>query len=292
MRVQLPGLSRACQSAAMATSGPPADPELISFAVDLAQRAGALSRELFYAPAQNASLKTDGTEVTDADLRVEDLLRGELARRVPADGIHGEEKGVTAGSSGRQWVLDPIDGTYYFARRMAGFTNVITYVDEHGPALAVVHDPITFTTLYAGRGRGCWRQLGDPADPSRVSTEPARVSATAHLARARTQMVNPVLWSEDLLAVLHRTVFLHPGSGLVEFATGQTDAMIITGTLQGYEDLAPLPVIVGEAGGRVTDLTGGPVLAGGGDALISNGRLHDDFLDLVRGLTTAREWQR
>ena len=76
---------------------------------------------------------------------------------------------------------------------------------------------------------------------------------------------------------------------MIELATGLTDAAVITGTLQGYEDLAPLPIIVGEAGGRVTDLSGYPVLAGSGDALISNGLLHDALLDLVKGLTTARE---
>ena len=102
-------------------------------------------------------------------------------------------------------------------------------------------------------------------------------------------MLNPVLWSADLLVALHRKVFLDPHSGVIEFATGQTDTMIITGTLQGYEDLAPLPVIVAEAGGRVTDLAGDPLLAGEGDALISNGLLHEEFLALIHGLTTARE---
>jgi histidinol-phosphatase len=275
-----------------ATAAPPVEPELIDFAVGLAQRAGRLSRELFYATHQSASLKADGTEVTEADLWVEDLLRSELSRYRPEDGIYGEESGSTAGTSGRQWVLDPIDGTYYFARRIAGYTNVITYVDDHGPCLAVINDPISFTTLYAGRGQGCWLQLRDPVDPHRIATRPARVSTTARLGSARTQMINPVLWSEELMVALHRTVFLHPSSGVIELATGRTDAAIVTGTLQGYEDLAPLPVIVGEAGGRVTDLAGRPVLSGNGDALITNGLLHDGFLELVDGLTTARALPR
>jgi histidinol-phosphatase len=272
------------------SSGPFVDPELINFAVEMTQRAGQLSREFFYAATQTAALKADGTEVTEADLRVEDLLRSDLSRHFPDDAIYGEEQGSTDGTSGRQWVLDPIDGTYYFARRIAGFTNVVTQVDEHGPCLAVINDPITFTTLYAGRGRGCWLQLRDPADPARVTIRPAKVSGTTALSAARTQMINPVLWSEDLILALHRKVFLHPGNRVIDFATGQTDAMIVTGTLQGYEDLAPLPIIVAEAGGRVTDLAGHPVLLGGGDVLISNGLLHDGFLELIKGLTTARPW--
>jgi histidinol-phosphatase len=58
----------------------------------------------------------------------------------------------------------------------------------------------------------------------------------------------------------------------------------------GYEDLAPLPVIVAEAGGRVTDLSGGPVLSGDGTVLATNGHLHDDYLALLAGLPTSRAW--
>ena len=62
------------------------------------------------------------------------------------------------------------------------------------------------------------------------------------------------------------------------------DAVVMAGFPQGYEDLAPLPVIMAEAGGRITDLSGGPVLAGDGTALVSTGPLHDQLLSLVAGL--------
>ena len=57
-----------------------------------------------------------------------------------------------------------------------------------------------------------------------------------------------------------------------------------------HEDLAPLPVILHEAGGRVTDLSGQPVLTGDGSALISNGSLHDELLALIAGLPRSRDW--
>jgi histidinol-phosphatase len=66
--------------------------------------------------------------------------------------------------------------------------------------------------------------------------------------------------------------------------TGVLDAVVMAGFPQGYEDLAPLPVIMTEAGGRITDLSGGPVLAGPGTALVSTGPLHDELLALVAGL--------
>jgi histidinol-phosphatase len=65
------------------------------------------------------------------------------------------------------------------------------------------------------------------------------------------------------------------------------DAAVIAGHPMSYEDLAPMPVLLAEAGGRVTDLAGGDVLAGAGDVLVSNGHLHDELLELVAGRPTG-----
>jgi histidinol-phosphatase len=189
-------------------------------------------------------------------------------------------------------VLDPIDGTFYFARRMPGFTNAITCVDEDGPAIAVVNDPITGTLLYAGRGHGCWVQLEDPGSDPRDQIAPIRahVSGRTDLDGARTQMVNPGTWSDQLLLTLHRRVYLRTDTRLVEVADGDADACVVAGFPMGYEDLAPLTVIISEAGGTVTDLRGGPVLDGDGSALVSNGLLHEQFLELLADLPTSRDF--
>lgn len=105
---------------------------------------------------------------------------------------------------------------------------------------------------------------------------------------ARVGLLNPSTWSESLLVALHREVVLLPwvqlGTGV---AAGMPDAAVIAGHPMGYQDMAPVPVLVSEAGGRVTDLAGGDVLTGGGDVLISNGRIHDQLLELVAGLPTG-----
>jgi histidinol-phosphatase len=256
---------------------PPVDQELLDFAVALAERAGRLAAERFFAGDPHVERKPDGTEVTEADLAVEELIRGELARHVPDDEVYGEESGTTPGTSGRRWVIDPIDGTYFFARRMPIFSTTIAFEDEHGPAIGVIHEPIARKTVAAGRGRGC-----GPI---------ARVSTRTRLRGARTAMINPGTWSEDLLATLHRTVFLSPVGDTTSLVTGHVDAVVVAGFPMGYEDLAPLPVIVTEAGGRVTDLTGAPVLTGDGTVLATNGLLHDEFLDLLRDVPRDRDWR-
>ena len=75
-----------------------------------------------------------------------------------------------------------------------------------------------------------------------------------------------------------------PGSGV---ASGWLDAGVIAGHPMGYQDMAPLPVLITEAGGRVSDLAGGDLLAGAGDVLTSNGHLHDQLVELVAGLPTG-----
>ncbi len=261
------------------------DQSLLDFAVDLARRAGAFAAERFFAGDVSATRKPDGTEVTATDLAVEELLRDALARHAPGDEVYGEEAGTTAGTSGRRWVIDPIDGTYYFTHRIPLFATVLAYEDEQGPALAVVHEPVARKTVFAGRGLGCWVALDD------VATQ-ARVGDRTRLTGARTAMGNPGTWSEDLMTTLHRTVYLSTVGDMTSLVTGGLDAMVVAGFPMGYEDLAPLPVIMSEAGGRVTDLTGAPVLSGDGTVLATNGVLHDEFLALLDGVPHARDHKK
>ncbi|WP_240802044.1 inositol monophosphatase family protein [Streptomyces sp. A1136] len=105
-------------------------------------------------------------------------------------------------------------------------------------------------------------------------------------------MHNPAGWPEELLSALHRRVFLIPSSGMIAaLVTGWADAGVIAGPPMGYEDVAPMPVIVTDAGGRVTDLSGASVLQGDMSVLVTNGRLHDAFVRMVKDLPRRRDWQ-
>ena len=102
------------------------------------------------------------------------------------------------------------------------------------------------------------------------------------LASARVELVNPAGWPADLLLALHRDTRItgHLG-GIGGLLTGLVDAVVVAGPEMGYEDLAPLPLIVEEAGGTATDLHGGPLLAGDGTALLSTGRHHEALVSLI-----------
>lgn len=260
-------------------TGPAIDRGLLDLAVAVADRAGRMAAERFFQADFTTRLKQDGSEVTDADLAVEEMIRGELARYTPDDEVYGEEGGTSPGTSGRRWIIDPIDGTTYFARRIPLFSTFISYEDEHGPAIGVISRPIARQIAFAGRGLSCWIRNGDDPD------QRPSLRQNTDMKHAVTQLLNPGTWHGELLAALHQNVRITGYlGGVTGLLTGGLDAIVMAGSPQEYQDLAPLPVIMSEAGGQVTDLSGGPVLSGPGTALISAGHLHDELLHMVASL--------
>jgi histidinol-phosphatase len=262
-----------------------AQDELLKAAVEITRTASGLAAQRFLEGAP-ASMKADDTEVTPADIEVEELIRSLIAARFPGDGVTGEELAETPGTTGRRWVIDPIDGTSAFAHRIPMFSVFLAVEDTDGSAIGVRSYPMSQDLIYAGRGLGCWHQVND-GPPQRIT-----VSSTRHPRGAWVEMVNPATWSEELLVRLHREVLLLPDvKGTLGVASGRIDALIIAGLPMGYEDIAPIPLLISEAGGRVSDLDGNDVLSGNGTVLASNGHIHDALLDLVRDVPTGRDYQ-
>jgi len=118
-----------------------------------------------------AERKADLSPVTLADRGAEEAMRRILTAEVPQDGVHGEELGVTEGRSGRQWVLDPIDGTISFLAGRPIFGTLIALLVDGFPVLGVVDQPI------AGE-----RWLGAAGQPTTLNGQPARTRACRELA--------------------------------------------------------------------------------------------------------------
>ena len=259
--------------------------ELLTAAVDITRAASSLAARRFLEGVP-VHTKADDTEVTPADIEVEELIRSLIAARYPGDGVAGEELPDSPGTTGRRWVIDPIDGTSAFAHRIPMFGVLLAVEDAEGSVVGVRSYPMSQDLVYAGRGLGCWYQVND--DPPQRLT----VSSTPHPRGAWVEMVNPATWSEELLVRLHREVLLLPDvRGTLAVASGRIDAMIIAGLPMGYEDLAPLPLLITEAGGRVSDLDGNDVLSGNRTVLASNGHIHDALLDLIRDVPSGRDYQ-
>ncbi|HEY8548136.1 MAG TPA: inositol monophosphatase family protein, partial [Acidimicrobiales bacterium] len=140
----------------MTADVPPVDLDLLNFAVDLARQAGEITLRWFARDDLDVESKADGTPVTAADRAAERFIREQLAEHHPDDTIVGEEEPVHEGSSGRRWILDPIDGTKAFTRGVPLYANLLALDDEHGPAIGVVNIPALGEVVAAGRGLGCF----------------------------------------------------------------------------------------------------------------------------------------
>lgn len=250
---------------------PPVDAALLDEAVELARAAGRLTLPWFRSGELVIDRKPDGTPVTEADRAAERFLRERLAELHPDDGVIGEEEEDKAGSSGRLWIVDPIDGTKSFTHGVPLFSTLVAVEDEHGPAVGVIELPALGETVYAGRGLGCYD------NGERVS-----VSRRDHIRGSYLTTSGFHGWAEDAIrAVLASGMFLRTWGdayGYALVATGRVEAMV--DTVAARWDLAAMPVIIGEAGGRFTDLSGRP-RTDGGSGLATNGVLHDELLALV-----------
>ena len=146
-------------------SPPAIDQATLDTAVALVRAAGERTLRWFRAADLAVERKGDGTPVTAADKDAERFLREQLAGAFPGDGILGEEEAPTSGSTGRRWIIDPIDGTKAFTCGVPLYSNLLALEDEHGIAVGVVNLPALGETVWAGRGLGCWSERG----PARVS---------------------------------------------------------------------------------------------------------------------------
>lgn len=250
---------------------PPIDQETLDLALGLARTAGGRTLRWFRAADLTVDRKADGTPVTAADRDAERFLREELQAAFPDDGILGEEEATVTGTSGRRWIIDPIDGTKAFTCGVPLYTTLLALEDEHGVAVGVIHLPALGETVWAGRGLGCWSERG-----------PARVHERASLDRAYVMSSSLDTWTPaQLAAVAGAGAILRTwgdGYGYALVATGRVAAMVDP-IVEPY-DIGPMPVLLAEAGGRFTDLTGVGTIEGG-SGLASNGRVHDELLALL-----------
>ncbi len=220
-------------------------------------------------------LKADGSEVTDVDRGAEQLVREAVGRRFPSDTVIGEEAGTTEGSSGRRWIVDPIDGTASFVRHVPLFATLLAVYDEHGPAVGVVAMPALREILVAGRGLGC-RHNGQPNSVSHINTLSESCLSSSSF--------DGSWWTEQsLLNVANcgaRTRTWGDGYGYFLVATGRIEAMVEP-ALNTW-DIAPMLTVIPESGGRITTWSGSEELSQGAGWIATNGAVHDQLIDLVQ----------
>jgi len=251
----------------------------LSLALALAGDADLISLDRYTAVDLVVTTKPDRTPVTDADQAVERSIRAGISAARPSDSILGEEYG-TEGSSSRQWIIDPIDGTANFLRGVPIWGTLISLAIDGVPVVGVVSSPALGKRWWAATGHGAWLQENGE-EARRLS-----VSGVTDLADASLSYNSLPGWDEagylDSAIALTRAVWRSRAIGeMWSYMLLAEGALDIVGEfdLQPYDMGAIIPIIQ-EAGGTFTAITGedGPWH---GTALATNGVLHDQVRTII-----------
>lgn len=247
--------------------------ELLESATDLAKRAGEITLEYFN-KSLTVETKKDNSPVTIADRKAEEFLRAEIERRYPDDAILGEEFGEKAGTSGRRWIVDPIDGTKNFIRGVPLYGTLVAIEQGGDSIVGIVHVPPLRETTAAMKGHGCF-----------FNGTRCKVSSTTALAEASvmtTSLENfTKYWNgATLLELIAATGMQRTWGdcyGYTLVATGRADIMV--DPIVSSWDIAAMLPIIEESGGRITDDSGGRSVSMR-NCIASNGPMHDLLLGL------------
>jgi histidinol-phosphatase len=248
----------------------------MAFAMELADAADGISLQHFRRDLQ-VNRKPDRTFVTQADTEIERELRERIARRYPQHGVLAEELGDATSDREVRWIIDPIDATHSYMRGVPVFATLIALERAGTMELGVMSAPAMHERWHAVRGGGAWS-----------GNRRLHVSKIAHLEDAQifyaSRSAFAAVGKERGFDAVVEPAWRDRGFGdfwgyaLVSEGAGEG---MIEPELAPWDLAAPL-IIVEEAGGRLTDFTGRRTYAGG-NAVASNGLLHEMILGRLNG---------
>ncbi len=253
----------------------------IALAHRLADAARAEITPLFRCADITSEAKDDASPVTIADRNAEEAMRRILKAELPQDGVHGEEFGVEVGRSGRQWVLDPIDGTTAFLAGRPIFGTLIALLIEGFPVLGIIDQPILGE-----------RWLGVTGEATIFNGEPIQTRRCRELSKAMLATTGPQYFTdaqgEQFMLLASKTDHkrMVMGGDCYNYgclASGQIDVIAEAG-LKLHDYAALVPVVEG-AGGTMCDWQGEPLHAGSSGEVLAMGdpaRL-EDVLEAMSG---------
>jgi histidinol-phosphatase len=242
----------------------------VAAALEAARAAGEIAMK-YYRGGFDVTIKADNTPVTQADQEAEKAIRAILGRATPGCGFLGEEFGQQ-GSTSRRWIIDPIDGTKNFIRHIPIWAVLIALEEDGQVTTGVVHNPATGELFWARKGEGAW------ANGERLQVSTCVALKDAFLIHSGLNILRAAgYWAgfERLVDATSRQRGFGDYYGYSLVAEGKAE-IYAEADLKPW-DVAPMKILVEEAGGRLTDFAGKPDIYTG-SVLATNGLLHDEVL--------------
>ncbi len=253
----------------------------LEFALESARRASELILGYYQSESLAVESKRDTSPVTAADRGAEELIRKDITREFPRDGVLGEEFGETSGTNGFRWILDPVDGTKSFIHGVPLFGTLIGLEYKDRVVLGVCRFPALDEVVYATTGQGAWWQIG------KATARRASVSKVDQLSEALFCVTTISGWERigryEAFEKIRSQAKLTRGwgdcYGHALVATGRAEVMV--DPLMNPWDAAALVPIVQEAGGHFCDWSGGTSIYAG-DGVSVNAALKENVLQVLR----------
>lgn len=244
-------------------------------AIRAARTAGAILRERL-GKIKNIDYKSAFNIVTDVDKESERQIIAIIKQHFPNDRILAEETGAHEASSTRRWLIDPLDGTTNYAHSYPFFCVSIGFEDAGEPLLGVVYNPISDELFWAQKGKGAY--VNDHAiHVSKSATLATSLCVTGFPADSAATKLNNLEQFARVTDLTHGV--RRDGSAALDLS------FVACGRVDGFWELKLAPwdlaagtVIVREAGGAVTNLTGGTFDISTGHVLATNGLIHDELI--------------
>ncbi len=246
----------------------------VAAALEAARAAGEIAMQ-YYRGSFEVTIKADKTPVTQADQEAEKAIRAILVRATPGCGFLGEELGQE-GSTRRRWIIDPIDGTKNFVRHIPIWAVLIALEEDGQVTTGVVHNPATGELFWARKGEGAW------ANGERIHVSQRSKMSDAFLIHSALNILRAAgYWQgfERLVDATSRQRGFGDYYGYCLVAAGKAE-IYAEADLKPW-DVAPMKILVEEAGGRLTDFAGKPDIYTG-SVVATNGLLHDEVLRLLQ----------
>ena len=245
-------------------------------AVTAAHAAGDIALRYFKTNL-TVELKADRTPVTRADRECEAHIIDVLHTHFPDHGFLGEELGEQPGNTSARWIIDPIDGTKNFIRGIPFFATLIALEEDGEITAGVMYAPALDDLLYAQKGQGTF------ANGKQVSvSEVAQLQEAMLIHGGLNDLKARPCW-QPFLRLIDATARQRGfGDALGHSLVAKGLAEVALEPEIKPWDVAATKILIAEAGGRFSDFAGTPSIYTG-DAVISNGRLHDEVVQLLQG---------
>lgn len=252
---------------------------VLDAALHAARAAGDIALRYFDAGSRDAlevEFKADGSPVTKADRECETRIIEVLDTAFPDYGYLGEELGERSGRGTARWIIDPIDGTKNFVRGLPFFATLIALEEGEEITAGVMFAPALDDVVYARKGQGAFAN-GRRVHVSQVS----RLQDAFLLHGGLNDLKTRPCWQPFLRLVDATARQRGFGDALGHSLVAKGLAEVALEPEIKPWDVAPAEIIMAEAGGRFSDFQGRPSIYSG-DAVLSNGRVHDDVIRMLR----------